>query len=1312
MPLFRRISMTNRNESRSAPSRSIGVSSILVALALAFAVFPVTSPALAAATCVFVPEPDSVVNVNLPLDGDGVTMSVDADDKFVVIGTGLASTDCGGATTANVNSVSVIGGNGNQRLTLDLRDGPFEPGDEIEGPVGQVSEIEFNINLGNDNAGTTGDKLEVLGPPDDDILGPCAGTTSYTFGTSGVNLNGDLDAELVVSDDSSGDSVDLYSAVGNDRLDTFSGEGGIGTGAILATPLLASGKACDDTLKGGTGADTLQGGEGDDIIDGSSSSNDTVDFSDFVQGTPLGGSPEAGVSVNLSNAGQQDTRQGLDTITNIENIIGSNASVSGSSLVGDTLTGNTANNNISGLAGTDSITGSDGNDILEGGFGADAITPGPGNDTVNGGIIGSPGTDTSLSDSVSYAGAAGAGVTVDLAIATPQAIGADQGTDTISEIENATGSAQNDTLKGNQNNNSLTGGAGNDTLEGRNGNDSLTGGDGNDSLEGGTGNDTFTPGPGNDVLTGGLLSAPGTDPLGVDTVTYKDASSTACGENANGQAEFCGVTVDLAVTTSQNVGSNQGFDTLKEIENLNGSLYNDTIDGNSAPNVIVGADGDDIINGRSGNDTIKPGGPGGSDGRLENRNQPSANGQQSVTGDLPNPNPDDDLVSGGAGNDTVDYTDAGGVVVDLADGTATSDREAFDTLVGFENVIGSTGNDTLSGNGSPNILTGLIGNDQIEGRGGNDTVIPGQGNDTSTGAELSDPTADPTGVDTISFVGSPRGVTVDLSASQPQQTGEDPIGNPQTTSEDTISAFENLIGSAFNDSLTGTEGANSITGSDGNDTINGDAGSDLLDGGNGTDNLNGGAGADILNGGPDNDILNGGADNDIENGQDGNDKFLQEAAANGADQLNGGTGADVADYSARTAFVNVTPDSVADDGQAGELDNIGSDVEEVLVGPRRLTPLSTPARILDTRTGPGTPVGPGQTIEVQITGQGGVPTSTVSAVAMNVTVTGPTAPSHLTVWPKGAAQPTTSNLNYVAGQTVPNFLMVKVGDEGKVLVNNNSGTVHVIFDVAGWYSDPTVLVTGGELQTLTPARILDTRDGTGGFSAPIGPNSTITVQVSGQGGVPASSNVSAIAMNVTVTGPTAAGDLRLWPTGVARPNSSNVNFVPGQTVANFAVVKLGTSGRVDIYNAGSGTVHVILDVAGWYATADLGQGDFQSMRPSRILDTRYGTGGFSGALAPGQTIDVQVNGTGGVPLVGATAAAMNVTITEPTQAGHLTVWPKGDAQPNASNLNWAAGQTVPNFTVVKVGPDGKVSVYNGSGGTVHVIFDVAGWFTG
>lgn len=116
----------------------------------------------------------------------------------------------------------------------------------------------------------------------------------------------------------------------------------------------------------------------------------------------------------------------------------------------------------------------------------------------------------------------------------------------------------------------------------------------------------------------------------------------------------------------------------------------------------------------------------------------------------------------------------------------------------------------------------------------------------------------------------------------------------------------------------------------------------------------------------------------------------------------------------------------------------------------------SPVRILDTRPAPenvGGVVGPlvaGQTHTFQVTGVAGVP-ATASAVVMNMTVTGTTGSSFLTVFPAGATRPTASNLNWVAGTTIPNLVTVKIGAAGQVSVYNLTGNVHVIADVAGYY---------------------------------------------------------------------------------------------------------------------------------------------------------------------------------------------------------------------------------------------------------------------
>ena len=244
-----------------------------------------------------------------------------------------------------------------------------------------------------------------------------------------------------------------------------------------------------------------------------------------------------------------------------------------------------------------------------------------------------------------------------------------------------------------------------------------------------------------------------------------------------------------------------------------------------------------------------------------------------------------------------------------------------------------------------------------------------------------------------------------------------------------------------------------------------------------------------------------------------------------------------------------------------------------------------PARLLDTRNGTGAVAGPlagGSTLALQVTGRGGVPSTGVAAVVLNVTVTSPTTIGYLTVFPAGTAVPLASNLNFVAGQTVPNRVIVKLGAGGQVAFFNSGGSVDVIADVSGWFTDASVpAATGSVFTGVTPVRILDTRSGIGGFSSPVGPAGTIALAVAGSGGVPLMTSTTAVVLNVTVTNPTAGGYLTLFPDGAAQPTTSDLNFTAGQTIPNLVVVRVGPNGKLDIFNA-AGSTDVIADVVGWY----------------------------------------------------------------------------------------------------------------------------------
>ncbi|MBV8986387.1 MAG: right-handed parallel beta-helix repeat-containing protein, partial [Acidimicrobiia bacterium] len=355
----------------------------------------------------------------------------------------------------------------------------------------------------------------------------------------------------------------------------------------------------------------------------------------------------------------------------------------------------------------------------------------------------------------------------------------------------------------------------------------------------------------------------------------------------------------------------------------------------------------------------------------------------------------------------------------------------------------------------------------------------------------------------------------------------------------------------------------------------------------------------------------------------------------------------------------------------------------------------SPARILDTR--PSNALGPDASLQLQVTGAGGLPATGVSAVVLNVTGVAPTDGTFLTVWPAGEARPTASNLNLLPGETAPNLVVVKVGSNGRVSIYNARGFTHVVVDVAGWYSDGST-PAGARYTALTPERHLDTR-----MFSPVGPGASKDIPVAGIGGVPAS-GVSAVVLNVTGTEPSDGTYLTVWPAGEARPTASNLNLAPGEIRANVVVAKLGANGGLSIYNA-QGYTHVIVDVAGWYSDGSTMTGArYTAVTPARILDTRP-----SSAIPPDSSMDLQVTGAGGVPASGVSAVVLNVTGTDPTAGTYLTVWPAGEARPTASNLNLAPGQTVPNLVVAKVGANGRVSIYNAQGNT-HVVVDVAGWF--
>lgn len=248
-------------------------------------------------------------------------------------------------------------------------------------------------------------------------------------------------------------------------------------------------------------------------------------------------------------------------------------------------------------------------------------------------------------------------------------------------------------------------------------------------------------------------------------------------------------------------------------------------------------------------------------------------------------------------------------------------------------------------------------------------------------------------------------------------------------------------------------------------------------------------------------------------------------------------------------------------------------------------PLPSPQRLLDSRPGSSTADGAqagtgrlaaGQTIEVDVAGRVGLGASPATVV-LNVAVTETGGPGFVTVFPCGVQRPTASNLNHLAGQTVPNLVIAKVGAAGRVCVYTLAAT-HLVVDVSGSLPAASFTPLGA------PQRVVDTRPDGGGTAdgaydaeGAQPERSTLELPLGDRVGVPA--DASAVMLNVTAVTPLAPGFITAHPRGSKRPTASNVNYLSEQFVANSVVARLGVDGNVCLFTLAS--THLVVDVAGF-----------------------------------------------------------------------------------------------------------------------------------
>ena len=365
-----------------------------------------------------------------------------------------------------------------------------------------------------------------------------------------------------------------------------------------------------------------------------------------------------------------------------------------------------------------------------------------------------------------------------------------------------------------------------------------------------------------------------------------------------------------------------------------------------------------------------------------------------------------------------------------------------------------------------------------------------------------------------------------------------------------------------------------------------------------------------------------------------------------------------------------------------------------------------PTRILDTRNGTGAAkakVSTGSSVTVLVAGRNLIPTN-VSAVALNLTVTNATGNGFLSAYADADGGNSTSNLNYLRGQTVANSVIVPVAPDGKITIANTgpAGSADLIADVSGYFTP-----AAGDGYAATPlTRILDTRTGTGAPAAKVAANSGVAVAIAGAGPTPA--GTAAVAVHVTVVDTTGNGWIAAQPDGAGVPGTSILNYGKGQIVSNTVIVPVGADGKIELYNGGgSASVDLIADVSGYFSASATEA--YMPIVPYRDYDSRID--GF--ALGVNGTQSYSLYSPKYSPYIMPPGADVitNITLTDETSNGFITAYPSGTTPPSTSNLNYAPHQNIGGLSILSATDvDNSINVHNQSTGTSDIILDVLGYF--
>jgi serralysin len=712
------------------------------------------------------------------------------------------------------------------------------------------------------------------------------GDTVYGFNSTAGQMwfsaGNELSALLFCAWDAGGtDTFDFSGYLNNGQIidlrqGAFSSVGGlsgnvsIAIGAVIENAIGGSGS---DTFRGNSANNRFTPNTGTDVVDGGLGT-DTVVFSGARGAYTITWNGQTGT---ITGNGQNVT------VTNVEFLQFTDQTIAATPTGGLVVGGDITNETINGSALADVIGGLGGNDVINGLAGSDNLNGGSGNDTLNGGddddiLIGALGDDTisggAGNDTADYSGAGG-GVTINLALGT--ASGA-AGVDSLTQVENVTGTAFADTLTGDDGANVIRGGGGIDTINGRSGADQIFAGAPGEG--GGAPDIVKAQGTANGSI-GTAISLTGAVDLRTDSsiassTTIPHATVTA---TTHGGIEFYAITVTAGETVT--------FD-------IDGATFDSTL------RLLTGA-GDELAN----NDDNNPDGGSATDSLLTHTFAAAGTYYIQVA----------QWVSNVGQTFTSGAPTAGGTY--RLNVSSPSQTPVPIALVGS----------TLNGDAGADTLNGGTGADTLNGGADDDTLIGGGGNDTVNGGD---------GTDTAVFSGNRSAYTVTVSGGVTTVAGPD--GSDSVTNVERLqfadmvtNAAGEPVGGPINgtsdaDTLNGTAGADTINGLGGNDVINGLDGADVIDGGDGNDAIAAGTGNDTVQGGAGNDIISGDGGSDVLNGNDGDDAFLFAVGEpGGSTQVFGGAGTDTLILRGGGASIDLT----ANGGSAGGVAISTNSIENV-----------------------------------------------------------------------------------------------------------------------------------------------------------------------------------------------------------------------------------------------------------------------------------------------------------------------------------------------------------------------------------------------